>query len=508
MRKSFTILFISLLVVSLANAAIVEGSCGSNLTWSLNTKDSTITIEGTGSMEDYPEYLAYAPWYDYRSYIANISFPEGITYIGERAFYTCNNLRFVSIPGSVKRIGAQAFRATPLEHVIFGNISFVIDSRAFQSCRSLVNLENLEYATSIGNYAFDGCSKLSFVNIAATKGIGEYAFQNCTQLMGLIFPDSLVKIGSYAFYNCTSLTHANLPNSVKTIGDWAFGHCTSIVSATLPDSLGTVPDNMFNGCNNLLNIKIPKGTSIIGNSSFAGCSKLNDVDLGDFIIYIWSRAFSYCKSLKNIEIPETTFSIASNAFERCDSLETVVWNSKHGADTSPIYPLFGGDKSKVSSFTFGPNVEYIPAALCYKMRKLTSIDIPDSVTAIGEFAFTECNTLETVTIGNGITSLGRSSFPNCVTSLSISATTPPAGGLNCGINPANCTLYVPEESVEVYSNTLWWEDFFAILPIQNTGTDIDNTFVDNAKVTKAFSNGQIYIMRDKQTFTITGTKVN
>jgi hypothetical protein len=84
-------------------------------------------------------------------------------------------------------------------------------------------------------------------------------------------------------------------------------------------------------------------------------------------------------------------------------------------------------------------------------------------------AFANCRSLQSVSIGSGITEIGDDAFGGLygcpITSLTVFATNPPTGGVDCGLNAGNCTLYVPKASVEVYANTLWWEDFMNILPI-------------------------------------------
>ena len=87
------------------------------------------------------------------------------------------------------------------------------------------------------------------------------------------------------------------------------------------------------------------------------------------------------------------------------------------------------------------------------------------------------------------------------------AVDPASGGIECGINPAICTLYVPQESVETYSNTLWWEDFFDIQPIPNSGTGVDDVAQEDSKAVKVVRNGQLLIERDGIIFNVLGLKI-
>ena len=256
----------------------------------------------------------------------------------------------------------------------------------------------------------------------------------------------------------------------------------------------------------MISIVIPNSARSIGSNAFAGCSDLADVTLGENILYLYDYAFYNCKNLTSIVIPEKVYSISSTAFKDCKNLVSITWNAKHAANAQYTYPQFGGDKTAVTSFIFGDKVEHVPGSLCYGMSQLHSISIPDSVTSIGDYAFSGTH-LYTVFIGSSIATLGSSCFPNTVTQLTVKAVDPASGGIGCGINPAICTLYVPQESVEVYSNTLWWEDFLDIQPIPNSGTGIDDVSQDNSKAIKFVRDGKLLIERDGFVFNALGIPI-
>ena len=137
---------------------------------------------------------------------------------------------------------------------------------------------------------------------------------------------------------------------------------------------------------------------------------------------IGRNAFRGCSSLTSITIPNSVTSIEGNAFASCSSLTSVQWNAKKCSDfdvdySSPFYYC-----EQITSFTFGDNVEHIPAYLCYGMSKLTSITIPNSVTSIGDEAFRSCSSLTSITIPNSVTSIGSFAFCDCssLTSVHIS----------------------------------------------------------------------------------------
>ena len=153
---------------------------------------------------------------------------------------------------------------------------------------------------------------------------------------------SVTSIGNSAFYECSSLTSVTIPNSVTSIGDWAF----------------------------------------------YGCSSLTSVTIGNNVTSIGWRAFQYCSGLTSVTIGNSVTSIGEEAFYGCSNITSVVWNAKNCKGWN-----FG---SQVTSFIFGNEVEVIPDNICSGMNKLTSIEIPHSVTSIGSWAFYYCSGLTSV----------------------------------------------------------------------------------------------------------------
>ena len=206
MKRIFTFFFALLSACTFsAYAAIVDGTCGDNLTWTLNTKDSTLVISGEG-------WMSSTPWYDYRSYIKYVTLPDGLTSIGNNAFVGCSRLTSITIPNSVTSIGDQAF----------------------YECESLtsVTIPN-SVITSIGDWAFAFCFSLTSVTIPnSVTSIGEYAFYICWSLTSIAIPNSVTSIGGSAFEDCSGLTSVTLGNSVTSIGNNAFGSCNKIQEVT------------------------------------------------------------------------------------------------------------------------------------------------------------------------------------------------------------------------------------------------------------------------------------
>jgi len=215
MKKLLSLLLVA--STTLSYAAIVNGTCGENLTWSLDTKDSTLTIEGSGEMM----WDKYAPWEEYRSYIAHVSLPNGLTSIKNEAFSSCYNLTSIKIPNSVINIENYAFsNCFNMTAVTFGNSIETIGYEAFGQCKSL---KSIELPNSV-------------------KSIGEDAFYKCSNLVSVTIPNSVTNIGGDAFSYCYSLTSVTIPSSVTSIGNFAFSYCSGLNSITCeaitPPSIG------------------------------------------------------------------------------------------------------------------------------------------------------------------------------------------------------------------------------------------------------------------------------
>ena len=221
MKKIFIFLLALFASAGITQAAIVDGSCGDNLTWSLNTQDSTLTITGSGEMTNWHGDPDFAPWYDYKSYIKYVSLPDGLTSIGDWAFDGCRGLTSVTIPNSVTSIGREAF----------------------YGCTGLTSVTIPNSVTSIGNSAFASCSGLTSVMIPnSVTSIRYSAFNGCSGLTSVTIPNSVTSIGNNAFDGCRGLTSVTIGNSVTSIGVAAFNGCsitTLTVLATTPPSGGS-----------------------------------------------------------------------------------------------------------------------------------------------------------------------------------------------------------------------------------------------------------------------------
>ena len=263
------------------------------------------------------------------------------------------------------------------------------------------------YSYKEGNYITTAPWGLYFTSMTSVvintgvTSIGKNAFYGCYNLTSVTISNSVTSIGEQAFYNCSSLTSVTIPNSVTSIGDYAFFNCTHLTSPIFNAHFFVRLPMSYSGA-----YTIPDGIETIKNYAFSDCSGLTSIEIPNSVTNIGSGAFRDCSGLTSIEIPNSVTSIGSGAFRDCSGLTSVIWNAKNCANS-------GGFESQIEVFTFGNEVESIPAKCCSGMNKLTSIAIPNSVTSIGKSAFSACTGLASLAIPNSVTSIGEGAFYKC-----------------------------------------------------------------------------------------------
>ena len=205
------VVLMSLLFSSITYAQQYSGSCGSNVSYVLDDTTGILTISGEGEMKNYSNSTSM-PWYSQKSKIKTVEVKDGVTSIGNRAFYGVSNLTSISLPESMEEIG---------------------------------------------DYAFNGCSSLTDVVFPQSlTALGKRAFYGCRALSEVLLPDDVLYLEDKVFSNCTSLETVKLPNNQEEMSDSVFEGCSLLNSITIPASVQVFGEDMFMDCPEDININV------------------------------------------------------------------------------------------------------------------------------------------------------------------------------------------------------------------------------------------------------------
>lgn len=473
-------LFVSTFTVS----AAVTGICGDNLTWSYDTSNGVLTINGTGDMYDYELGKGYAgtdtsdsPWNgQYRKEIKKIIVSEGVTSIGNCAFYHCTALEEIVLPDGLVSIGNKAIsRCDVLKEIDIPSTVTTLDESFISQCPLISSVVIPNGVTAIPDRAFESCSNLSIISIPDTvTSIGNYAFSNCSSLeaitlptdlttMGthvfyasgikeLTIPDGVTAINACTFYNCTSLEKLVLGNNIATIGNYAFYNASNLTiyaplnsyahqyaesnginfsavkspedDYTYSVSNGEATITKYNGDGG--DVVIPEtlgGYPVtgVGEAAFRAHPGLTSITIANNVTSIGRLAFWECTELTSVFIGDSVDFINGSAFYGCSALTELVVSESNPSYTSYDDVVFNKDKTtivaciggKSGSYIIPDGVKVIGDFAFYGCSKLKSITIPDGVTSIGERSFSKCYELTSVTVPDSTISLGFEAFYDC-----------------------------------------------------------------------------------------------
>lgn len=374
-----------------------SGKCGENLTWTLYD-DGLLKISGTGRMYDYVKYTQPSPWYKYRNepYISedgktilnsdgteylstkdyyndnpngykikNIVIEEGVTYIGDWAFYrVC--VDELTIPEGVEETGIFCIRYSPtikkinlpnslkvlddfaisrnyeLETINFGTNLEKIGTAGLNGNRSLTDVNLPDSLTQINtqlspaytgaeiNYAnvglFEGCLSLKTVSLGSVNAIPQRTFLS-TALENIVIPNTVKYIGEYAFYKCEQLKNVTFEQNSQCsiIEEYAFSQCPLLTSITGGTAIETIERVAFSGSPLLAEFDFSNSNKSFANALFNE-RDLRIVTIGTGMTIIPSVCFQYCDLLETVYLSSTVTEIASAAFHNCDSLKEVYYD--------------------------------------------------------------------------------------------------------------------------------------------------------------------------------------
>ena len=440
-----------------------------NLTWTLDA-DGTLTISGTGAMKDYADYLSdgnRSP-VDNNSKIKKVVIEKGVTSIGNYAFSRCWGLKSITIPDGITSIGDHAFDSCiNLRSITLPDSITSIGMWAFYNCWNVPSIIIPDGVTSIEDFTFNSCISLTSITIPnSVTNIKSSAFHNCADLTSITIPDSVTSIGYAAFSNCDSLQtislgcgsalkksdfgdQANLVSytnqhlltkteaKAKTCTEdgnkeyWTCEHCGKyfLSDDTNPETAKAVEqsETIIPASHKLTKVKEEKAPTCTedGNKEYWTCEHCGKYFLSDDTNPETAKAVELSETIlpaiqhKNAELrnasepTETSPGYSGDLY--CPDCDKVVekgytyWNEdnltwKLDADGTMTISGTGAMKD------YGYSANQSPA---YNNLKVKKVVIEKGVTNIGNWAFSECNSLTSITIPGNVESIGESAFYSC-----------------------------------------------------------------------------------------------
>ena len=324
------------------------------------------------------------------TYLVEVRLPAGMHTLGDHLFDGCKNLDTVNIPQSVTRIGDYTFYGCRALDITLPPLLERIGDKAF--CRSGVTGAVLpDTVTTVGVSAFEQTQSLE----QATLGTGMTTVPKrmfyASAVEQVTLPAGVQSIEQSAFFNCRSLTDLQLPEGLTTIGSSALGGCVALTELTIPGTVTSIAETAFDGsC--LQVVRVREGMTRLTDTVFANLP-LTRVELPDSLTSIGDGAFAGCTKLQEITLPDSVTEVGEGVFDGCSALTTVHWPKNLATIPNSTF----ANCTALTDFDFNGITDI--GASAFSACGLTELDLPMSVTRLGESAFEHSALAEIVSLG-------------------------------------------------------------------------------------------------------------
>lgn len=382
------------------------------------------------------------------SKLKDITLPNGLIYIKDYAFNGCTTLGKVTIPGGVQNISPGAFKNSGLTEIILKEGVMSLSNNSFDGCLLLKKVTFPTTMKTIGGFSNTGIKEIAFAAGAAPEAIGDYAFLNCDSLSTITLPNSIKSIGQGAFYDCDTLKSVTLPTSITKVAEQTFYHCNFLQNVTIPQGVTEIGFDAFAYCPKLTAISLPSTLATIGSNCFRGTgltsitltegittleygtfanSKLTSIKLPKSLTQITSRSDGYYagnlpNEYNNFQKSVYISDNQSGAFYGCKELESINLN---GAVLTILGSYTFNECEKLRSIDLSSTkLEEIPAYAFHSCDSLRTVTFPNTVKTIGQRAFNNSQSLESLKMPAALSSIGDNAFLYCrkIRSVDLSAT--------------------------------------------------------------------------------------
>lgn len=417
------------------------------------------------------------------TYEGDIVIPEtvnGYTVEGiwEFAFDGCTNLKSVTLPSTIKTIGAYAFWSCSITEItIPSSVEVIGDYGLSGNNLKKVILEDGSKTLKVGYGRSDGNGYPLFGGNALQQLEEAYVGRRVESQ----WPD--------LFHGNETLKKLTLSDNVLSVPDSYCESCPNLETVVLGKNINNIGNAAFFGCEKLSSINLPQGLISIGNASFEHCGALTNVTLPSTLKTIGIEAF-YDAALQELTIPASVDEIGDYALVTQNTLKRVIIEDSENAlfiGTNSWAPMFGEGGNIIEEAYIGRNIE---SDLFHGNQTLKKITFGDKVTSIYA-SYCENTPLETLIIGTSVKSIGESAFSAFweesakLSAIYSYATTPPVcadDNVFNNINKQTCKLYVPRGTVDDYKAAKTWKDFFNIIEEEETKCATPTISLENGQL--------------------------